>query len=67
MGLFGALCSFFVPGLGQLLQGRIGAVIKIYVLFGVCSAIALTGIGLFVAAPLALLVDLWQIGGALHH
>jgi TM2 domain-containing membrane protein YozV len=30
-----ALCSFFIPGLGQLLQGRLGMAIVHFVLAGV--------------------------------
>jgi len=30
-----ALCSFFIPGLGQLLQGRLGRAILHFVLAGV--------------------------------
>jgi TM2 domain-containing membrane protein YozV len=30
-----ALCSFFIPGLGQLLQGRLGMAILQFVLAGV--------------------------------
>jgi TM2 domain-containing membrane protein YozV len=28
-----ALCSFFIPGLGQLLQGRLGAALLHFVMF----------------------------------
>ena len=30
-----ALCSFFIPGLGQLLQGRLGMAILLFILAGV--------------------------------
>ena len=30
-----ALCSFFIPGLGQLLQGRLGMAIVHFVLAGI--------------------------------
>ena len=30
-----ALCSFFIPGLGQLLQGRLGMAIVYFVLAGI--------------------------------
>ncbi len=29
-----ALCSFFIPGLGQLLQGRLGVAILMFILAG---------------------------------
>mgnify|MGYP007038807872 CR=1 FL=1 len=67
MGLLAGILSFFVPGLGQLVQGRIGAVIKIYILFGIAGAIGITGIGLIIAAPLGILIELWQLIGALKH
>ena len=30
-----ALCSFFIPGLGQLLQGRLGVAALMFILAGV--------------------------------
>jgi TM2 domain-containing membrane protein YozV len=33
--IIAALCSFFIPGLGQLLQGRLGMAIIQFVLAGV--------------------------------
>lgn len=36
-----ALCSFFVPGLGQLLQGRVFAALVHFVLTGVLWVVAL--------------------------
>jgi TM2 domain-containing membrane protein YozV len=35
-----AICSFFIPGLGQLVQGRILAAILMFVLAGVVWAIS---------------------------
>ena len=36
-----ALCSFFVPGLGQLLQGRLGKAIVMFVMAAVLWVILL--------------------------
>ncbi len=33
-----ALCSFFIPGLGQLLQGRLGMAILMHFLHGWCGS-----------------------------
>lgn len=49
-----ALCSFFIPGLGQLLQG---SWLKAAVMFLLASFFWLT----IILFPLALLVHLWSI------
>ncbi|MEH8021817.1 MULTISPECIES: hypothetical protein [Rheinheimera] len=52
-----ALCSFFVPGLGQLVQGRILAAILFFV---ICAA----GYGTFfliIPGIIAVIVHLWAI------
>lgn len=40
-----ALCSFFVPGLGQLVQGRILAALFYFVLAGVLWLVTFTLLG----------------------
>ncbi len=45
-----ALCSFFIPGLGQLVQGRLLAAIFYFVTCGVLYCFAWTGIGLLLGA-----------------
>ena len=44
-----AICSFFIPGLGQLVQGRILAAILFFVLVSVNYSLAATGIFFFMA------------------
>lgn len=55
-----ALCSFFIPGLGQLVQGRILAALLFFILISVCYAMAATVILIFMWIPGALL-HLWAI------
>jgi TM2 domain-containing membrane protein YozV len=45
-----ALVSFFIPGLGQLIQGRILACILMLIILGICYLCALLTFG--VALPL---------------
>lgn len=44
-----ALCSFFVPGLGQLIQGRLGSAILWFL--GACIAFAVTWLITFSLLP----------------
>jgi len=48
-----ALCNFFMPGLGQLIQGRVGAAIGFFFghIFVVMSIFVTFGIGFFWAVP----------------
>ena len=39
--IIAALCSFFVPGLGQLLQGRLGKAVVMFVMAAVLWVILL--------------------------
>lgn len=55
-----AICSFFIPGLGQLVQGRILAALMFFVITTVCYALAATVILIFMWLPGAL-VHLWAI------
>ncbi|WP_369600066.1 hypothetical protein AAIA72_09400 [Hahella sp. SMD15-11] len=55
-----AICSFFIPGLGQLVQGRLLAAFMFFVGVSVCYALAATVILIFMWVPGALL-HLWSI------
>lgn len=55
-----AICSFFIPGLGQLVQGRILAALLFFILVSVCYALAATVILIFMWLPGAIL-HLWSI------
>ncbi|ALS97203.1 hypothetical protein [Lacimicrobium alkaliphilum] len=55
-----AICNIFIPGLGQLVQGRILAALLFFVLVSVCYAMAATVILIFMWIPGALL-HLWAI------
>jgi TM2 domain-containing membrane protein YozV len=41
-----ALVSFFIPGLGQLIQGRILAAIVMFIILGICYLCALLTFGI---------------------
>jgi TM2 domain-containing membrane protein YozV len=55
-----AICNFFIPGLGQLVQGRIIAAIIFFVLVSLNYALAATGI-LFFMAIFGFIFHLWAI------
>ncbi|GAA0372697.1 hypothetical protein GCM10009092_41200 [Bowmanella denitrificans] len=55
-----AICSFFIPGLGQLVQGRILAALLFFVVVSVCYGMAATVILIFMWIPGAL-IHLWAI------
>jgi TM2 domain-containing membrane protein YozV len=55
-----AICNFFIPGLGQLVQGRILAAIIFFVLVSVNYALAATGI-LFFMAAFGFIFHVWAI------
>ncbi len=50
-----ALCSFFLPGLGQLVQGRVLKALWHVILYGI-----LWVVGLFGAIPLFLIMHIWS-------
>ncbi|MGB1262485.1 MAG: hypothetical protein ACPG52_06210 [Cognaticolwellia sp.] len=52
-----AICSFFIPGLGQLVQGRIIPAILFFVFWTVAGALMWVGIG-WILLPI---VYLWCI------
>ncbi|WP_100644343.1 hypothetical protein [Alteromonas facilis] len=51
-----AICSFFIPGLGQLVQGRVLKALMFFLVTGVCYALAATVIFIF----------LWPVGAIFH-
>lgn len=55
-----AICSFFIPGLGQLVQGRILAALAFFVIAATSYALAATVI-LFFMWPVGAIVHLWSI------
>ena len=55
-----AICSFFIAGLGQLVQGRILAAIVFFLLTWVNYTLAATGILFFMALP-GVIFHLWAI------
>ena len=52
-----AVCSFFIPGLGQLVQGRILAALLFFVIVGVSYFFAV----LIIPAVIGGLFHLWSI------
>lgn len=52
-----AICSFFIPGLGQLVQGRIIAALLFFIFAAVFWALS----WLVIPIALALLTHLWAI------
>lgn len=55
-----AICSFFIAGLGQLVQGRIMAAIIFFLLTWVNYTLAATGILFFMAIP-GFVFHVWSI------
>jgi TM2 domain-containing membrane protein YozV len=51
-----AICSFFIPGLGQLVQGRIMKAIIFFVVISISYALGATVILFF----------MWFVGGLVH-
>lgn len=61
-----AICSFFIPGLGQLVQGRVLAAILFFVVAGVCYGLAATVIFIFLW-PVGAIAHLWSIISAARY
>jgi len=61
-----AICSFFIPGLGQLVQGRILAALIFFVLVSVNYSLAATGI-LFFMAVFGFIFHVWAIINAARY
>ncbi|GAC32416.1 hypothetical protein [Paraglaciecola polaris] len=55
-----AICNLFIPGLGQLVQGRILAALIFFVLVWTNYALAATGI-LFFMAIFGFIFQVWSI------
>ena len=55
-----AICSFFIPGLGQLVQGRLMMAIFFFLGASICYALTATVI-LFFMWILGALIHLWAI------
>ena len=61
-----AICNFFIPGLGQLVQGRIFAALMFFVTISICYAAVAT----WILAPLGLVglvLHLWCIISAARY
>jgi TM2 domain-containing membrane protein YozV len=61
-----AICSLFIPGLGQLVQGRILAALLFFVVAASCYALAATVI-LFFLWPVGAIAHLWSIISAARY
>ncbi len=55
-----ALCNFFIPGLGHLVQGRVLKAIMFFLVVSACYAMAATVI-LFLLWPVGAIFHLWAI------
>lgn len=55
-----AVCSFFIVGLGQLVQGRIGAAIMFFLFAYIFYGLAATGV-LFFFWPVGFIFHIWAI------
>lgn len=55
-----AVCSFFIVGLGQLVQGRIAAALLFFVLAYVFYGLGATGV-LFFFWPLGFILHIWAV------
>lgn len=53
-------CNFFIPGLGQLVQGRLLAAFMFFIVTSLCYALAATVILIFMWLP-GVLIHLWSI------
>ena len=60
-----ALCNFFIPGLWQLVQGRLGAAILFFVFVSVSYTVSSFTLGLFLIVALPL--HLWCIINAARY
>lgn len=55
-----AICSFFIPGLGQLVQGRVLAAIGFFLATTICYGLTATVVLFFMWIP-GLIFHLWAI------
>jgi TM2 domain-containing membrane protein YozV len=61
-----AICSFFIPGLGQLVQGRIFAALLFFVFASMCYGLAALVIFIFLW-PVGVIIHLWSIISAARY
>ncbi|CAI8207515.1 MAG: Uncharacterised protein [Glaciecola sp. HTCC2999] len=61
-----AICSIFIPGLGQLVQGRILAALLFFIVASVCYGLAATVIFIFLW-PVGAIAHLWSIISAARY
>jgi TM2 domain-containing membrane protein YozV len=61
-----AICNIFIPGLGQLVQGRILAALLFFLVTFVCYGLAATVIFIFLW-PVGAIVHLWSIISAARY
>lgn len=61
-----AICSFFIAGLGQLVQGRVSAAVLFFLLTWVNYTLAATGILFFMALP-GFIFHVWSIINAARY
>ncbi len=55
-----AICSFFIPGLGQLVQGRVLSALMFFLVCTICYTLWVTVILIFLW-PIGVIVHLWSI------
>ena len=55
-----AICNIFIPGLGQLVQGRIGKALMFFLVTVICYGLAATVIFIFLW-PVGAIFHLWSI------
>jgi TM2 domain-containing membrane protein YozV len=55
-----AICNIFIPGLGQLVQGRISKALMFFLVTFICYGLAATVI-LFLLWPVAAVFHIWSI------
>jgi TM2 domain-containing membrane protein YozV len=61
-----AICNVFIPGLGQLVQGRILAALAFFIVAAGCYGLAATVV-LFFLWPVGAIVHLWSIISAARY
>ena len=62
-----AICNFFIPGLGHLVQGRILGALFYFIIVGVCYFLASTVLLAFVFLPLGVIFHIISIISAARY
>ncbi|WP_414828696.1 hypothetical protein [Alteromonas sp. H39] len=62
-----AVCNFFIPGLGHLVQGRILGALFFFIVVGVCYALAATVFLAILFWPLGVIFHIWSIISAARY